>query len=189
MRSSLRRSRRRDNSSKALSILGNLLLFLATLAVAGLVTYLVLNPPGVLDPASQQSLPTPPGATGTASGPTPSASGSAQPTDPNTSGAPGQLSLGTACGGVSPLLDRADEVRNTAIDDSNALNSESISNLPRDLQTLSDISPDELASLIDPLTSVLVELNNSVLAGEENPQLDTEAATASTDAMRTLCQG
>lgn len=195
MPSSLQQRNRRDTSN-ALSALGNVLLVLATLAVAGLVAYLVLNPPGVLDPAGQQSLST---ATGTVTAPvaTPppsgtapgTASGTAAPPPPNTgtSVPPGQLSLGTACGAAAPLLDRADNVRSTAIDDSDALDSASIADLTRELTSLSDISPAELNSLIDPLTAVLVDLNNSILAGEDNPELDTETATASTEAIRELC--
>lgn len=190
MGSSRRRNQRQDSPSRTLFVLGNVLLVLATLAVAGLVTYLVLYPPGALDPASQQApVPTAPGAEAapvaeTAPAPVPPPPAPAPP-EPM----PGALSLGPACGAVSPLLTSADDIRNTAIEDSDALVTETISNLTRDLQALSDISPEELSTLIDPLIEVFVELNNAVLAGEENPDVDTEAATTSTDAIRTLCQG
>lgn len=186
MRSSPRQGRRRDGASDALSVLGDVLLVLATLAVAGLVTYLVLYPPGVIDPASQQVPLTTAPATETAPAAAPPPAPA--PAPPPDAGAPGQLSLGTACGAVSPLLDRADDTRKVARDDFGALDSETISALTRDLQTLSDISPEELSTLIDPLTAVLVALNNAVLAGDENPELDTEAAETSTEAIRVLCQ-
>lgn len=166
-------------------MLGNVLLVLATLAVAGLVAYLVLNPPGVLDPAGQQeALPTTtPTETATVD-PTASTAPPAQPAPPPPVG----LTLGPACGAVSPLLTQADEVRTTAIENPDALVSEEISALSRDMQTLSDISPPELNTLIDTLTGVLVALNNALLAGEENPELDNDAATTSTDEIRVLCE-
>lgn len=187
MRSSARRSQRPDSSAGAVAVLGNVILLLATLAVGGLAAYLVLNPPGVLEPASQQSsipgIPgseTPPGtAVPTSAAPAPPP---ADPVEPA-----GQLTLGPACGAVSPLLTRADEVKDQALLDSNALNSQTISDLTRDLQALSDISPDELSILIDPLTAVLVELNNALLAGSENPELDSESAEAGSEAIRSLC--
>lgn len=163
------------------------MLLLATLGVGALAVYLVLNPPGVLDPASQQSsLPGVPGATTTTGTAVPTSAAPApppaEPVDPA-----GQLTLDPACGAVSPLLTRADEVKDQALEDSNALDSQTISDLTRDLQALSDISPDELSTLIDPLTTVLVELNNALLAGQENPELDSEAAEANSEAIRTLC--
>ncbi len=165
-------------------MLGNVLLLLFTLAVGAAAGYLILNPPGVLDPAGQQAvLPAPTGAEAT---PTPAPGAPAPPVlDP--AEVPGLLSLGPACGAVSPLLSRSDEVRATAIDNSDALDSETISDLTRDLQSLSDISPAELGALIDPLTTVLVELNNALLAGEENPEIESEVAEGTTEAIRTLC--
>lgn len=177
MRSSLRRNSRRDRPGRALSVIGNVLLLLATLAVAALVAYLVLYPPGVLDPASQQSVATTPPPTSSPAAPT----GSASP--------PAALSLEAACGGVAPLLDQTDAVITTAIGDSAALDSETISNVARDLQTSSGTAPAELKTLIDPLAAQLVELNNAVLAGEETPDFDAEKATASTGGIRTLCEG
>ncbi len=182
-----RRGQRRDSAGGALSVLGNVLLLLATLAVAGLVAYLVINPPGVLDPASQESLIVTTTPTGTdvvvdpAAG-TPAAT--AAPPAP-----PVGLTLGPACGAVSPLLTQADEVRTTAIEHPENLVSDDISALTRDMTTLSDISPPELNTLVDTLTGVLVELNNALLAGDENPNLDSEAATTSTDEIRALCEG
>lgn len=168
-------------------MLGNVLLVLATLAVAGLVAYLVLNPPGVLDPASQQAaLPTPTTSTDPAAVPVDPAA--VPPAVPPAAPPAVGLSLGPACGAVSPLLAQADEVRNTALEDPDALVSEEISALTRDMQALSDISPPELNTLIDTLTDVLVGLNNAILAGDENPDLDNEAATGTTDAIRVLCE-
>lgn len=171
-----------------LSVLGNVLLVLATLTVGGLVAYLVLNPPGVLDPASQRAaLPT---TTPTDTGAVPVDPAAPPPAPaPDPPAPPVGLTLGPACGAVSPLLTQADGVRNTAIEDPDALVSEEISALTRDMTTLSDISPPELNTLIDTLTDVLVALNNALLAGEENPELDNDAATESTDAIRVLCEG
>lgn len=165
-------------------MLGNVLLLLFTLAVGTLAGYLILNPPGVLDPTSQQAaLPVQPTAEAT---PTPAPGAPVPPVlDPEE--VPGLLSLGPACGAVSPLLTRSDDVRATAINNSDALDSETISDLTRDLQALSDISPAELGALIDPLTTVLVELNNAILAGEENPEIDSEVAEGTTEDIRTLC--
>lgn len=183
MRSSLRRSYRRDRSSKALSLVGNLLLVLATLAVAGLVAYLMLYPPGVLDSASQpQSIPTAPSSTAVASGAVPP-SATAAPA------APQQLTLEASCGGVTPLLDQTDVVVTTATEDSGALDSATIATLATNLQAVSGTAPDELSALIDPLAAQLVELNNAVLAGTEDLQFDAEAATNSTEAIRALCGG
>lgn len=190
MRSPLRRSQRRDSSSsssKALAVLGNLLLVLATLAVAALVAYLVVNPPGVVDtasdldplPSSTSGVVAPPGTSG----------GAAPPAGAATSGVPGQLSLGTSCGAINPLLSRADEVRTTAVDDSDALVPESISDLTRDLETLSNIAPPELSAQIDPLTQILVDLNNELLANKEFPDVNVDGAEAATDAIRDLCDG
>lgn len=163
--------------------MGNTFLGLATLAVGALAVYLVLAPPGVLDPASQQVAPAIPVGTETAPAP-----GAPVPPQVEPAEVPGQLSLGPACGAVSPLLNLADEVRSTAIDNSDALNTEMISDLTRDLQSVSDISPDELDALIDPLTTVLVELNNAILAGEENPEIDSEVAEGTTESIRVLCK-
>ncbi|MGI8625638.1 MAG: hypothetical protein ACR2J5_03555 [Geodermatophilaceae bacterium] len=189
MGSSNRRSPRRESSGGALSVLGNVLLVLATLAVAGLVAYLVMNPPGVLDPASQQAAlptPTPTDAAGVPVDPAAPAPAPAPPPAPTSAVG---LTLGPACGAVSPLLTQADEVRSTAIEDPDALVSEDISALTRDMTTLSDISPPELNTLIDTLTGVLVALNNALLAGDENPELDNDAATTATDDIRALCEG
>ncbi len=172
--------------------MGNVLLLLATLAVGGMVAYLVMNPPGVLDPAAQTSLVEPSGSDALAPGPDGATTGTPPPgapvpaTDP---AAPVGLTLGPACGAVSPLLTTADGVRTTAIENPDALVSSDISNLTRDMQTLSDISPPELNTLIDTLTGVLVALNNALIAGDENPELDSDAATESTDAIRALCEG
>lgn len=177
------RRRRRDAPSGVLSVLGNVLLLLMTLAVGSVAGYLIVNPPGVLDPASQQAaLPvTTPDTTGALP------SGAPVPPVLDPGEVAGMLSLGPACGAVAPLLTRSDDVRTTAIDNPDALDTETISDLTRDLQSLSVISPAELKALIDPLTTVLVELNNSVLAGEENPQINSEAAEGTTDSIRTLC--
>ncbi|MGI8691555.1 MAG: hypothetical protein ACR2JK_01455 [Geodermatophilaceae bacterium] len=177
MRSSARRSPRRERSSNALSVIGNLLLVLATLAVAALVAYLVLYPPGALKAVSQetQTTTTPPPTTSSA--------------PPATSTAPAALSLTAACGGVAPTLDQTDAVVTTAANDPAALNSETIAGVSRDLQTSSGTAPSELKALIDPLAAQLVELNNAVLAGEEAPDFDAEGATAKTEAIRTLCAG
>lgn len=180
---SLRRSGRRDRSSTALSVLGNLLLVLATLAVAGLVAYLVLYPPGKLTQTSvDQPLPTSPSVSASAS-----ASTSAAPSGATTT--PAQLGLEASCEGLTPLLDQTDTVATTATDDPAALDSETISTLARNLQAASGTAPDQLSALIDPLAGQLVELNNAVLAGEDDPTFDAEAATASTGAIRTLCEG
>lgn len=177
------RRRRRAGPSSVLSVLGNVLLLLTTLAVGGVAGYLIVYPPGVLDPASQQSaLPV---TTTDTTGVLPSGAPVPPVLDPNE--VPGMLSLGPACGAVAPLLSRSDDVRTTAIDNSAALDTETISDLTRDLQALSVISPVELKALIDPLTTVLVELDNSVLAGEENPQIDSDTAEGTTDSIRTLC--
>lgn len=163
-------------------MLGNVLLVLITLGVGALAGYLVVNPPGVLDPAGQRvSLPT---TTSTAVTPAP---GGPVPPVVDPAEVPGQLSLGPACGAVSPLLSRADEVRNTAINNIDGLSTETISDLTRDLQTLSDIAPEELDLLIDPLTNVLVELNNEILAGAEFPEINSEVAEGSTNDIRALC--
>ncbi len=161
-------------------MLGNLLLLLATLAVGGLVAYLVLNPPGVLDQASgEQPLPT-----------TPTASSSAAPPAATSAPAsPTELGLEASCTGLTPLLDQTDTVTTTATDDPGALDSETISALAGNLQAASGTAPDQLSALIDPLAGQLVELNNAVLAGEDDPAFDAEAATASTEAIRTLCAG
>ncbi len=191
MRSSLRRSQRRDSSSsssKALAVLGNLLLGLATLAVAALVAYLVINPPGVLDPASDLG-PLPSSPRSGAAAPDATSGGAAPPAGAATSGVPGTLSLGTACGAINPLLGRADEVRATAVDDSDALVPESISDLTRDLETLSNTAPAELAAQIDPLTQILVNLNNELLADKEFPDVNVDGAEAATTAIRDLCDG
>ncbi len=154
----------------------NLLLVLATLGVVGLVTYLVLYPPGVMDPASQESaIPVAVTSTAPPSPPPP-------PPPP-----PVLLALDSACGAVAPLLADADEVATLASNDIESLESEMISNVTRELQMLSDISPPELNELIDPLTQVLVDLNNAILAGEDSPEIDSDAATATADAIRGLC--
>jgi len=185
MGSSNARAPHRGSSGGALTVLGNVLLVLATLAVGGLAAYLVLNPPGVLDPASQQdSIPT---VTDPAA---PPVDPDAPPVDPAEPAPPAVgLTLGAACGAVSPLLTQAAEVRTTAIQNPDGLVSDDISALTRDMTTLSDITPPELNTLIDELTGVLVALNNALLAGEGNSQIDTEAATTSTDAIRVLCEG
>jgi len=171
-------------------VLGNVLLLLATLAVGGMVAYLVMNPPGVLDPAGQQSL-LAPGATDALGSAVPGApvSGAPVPTAPAAEPNPGVLlTLRPACGAVSPLLGQADDVRNAALEDPDSLVSEDISALTRDLETLSDISPPELNTLIDQLTGVLVQLNNALLSGEERPDIDEEASQT-TEAIRALCEG
>lgn len=191
MRSSLRRSQRRDSSSsssKALAVLGNLLLVLATLAVAALVAYLVINPPGVLDPASDLD-PLPSASSSAPAGGEPTSGEAAPPAGPATSGVPGQLSLGTVCGAIQPLLDRADEVRTTAVDDSNALVPASISDLTRDLQTLAATSPPEIKPPIDTLTQILLDLNNEVLSGAEFPDVNADGAETATTTIRDLCDG
>ncbi|MDQ3734144.1 MAG: hypothetical protein M3400_09140 [Actinomycetota bacterium] len=161
-----------------------MLLLLMTLAVLGGAAYLVANPPGVLDPASQQAaLPTTTTAPATTLPP-----GAPVPPVVDPGEVPGQLSLGTACGAVLPLLTRTDDVRTTAIENIDALDSETISDLTRDLESLGGVSPAELDAFIDPLTQVLVELNNEILAGAENPELDTEIAEGSSDSIRALCE-
>lgn len=185
MASSSRRARQRDRPSTALSMLGNVLLLLATVAVTGMVIYLVLNPPGVLEPASQQSIPTAPVVSTTPS-PAPVATAPAPP--PATTVDPGtQLTLESACGAVNPLLGRADDISTAAQENPDTLNSTTISDLTRELQALSDVSPPELKALIDPLNALLVGLNNALLAGEERPQLDIELAHTSSEDIRTLC--
>ncbi|MDQ3055505.1 MAG: hypothetical protein M3R66_17345 [Actinomycetota bacterium] len=98
------------------------------------------------------------------------------------------LTLASACGAAAPLIDAADAVRDTSVEDPAALDSAVITSVTSDLQTLSNCSPPELKPLIDTLNGVLVALNNSVIAGDAEPQLDGEAATESTDAIRTLCE-
>lgn len=191
MRSSLRRGQRRDtgsrSASKALTVLGNLLLVLATVAVGLLVAYLVINPPGVVESSDLNPLPTgPTSPSGAAAGGTTTGQ-TAPPEGPATSGVPGQLSLDTACGAINPLLDRADEIRTTAIDNSDALVPESISDLTRDLETLANASPPELSAVVDPLTQILVDLNNEVLAGREFPEVDSSGAEQATATARELC--
>lgn len=176
MRSSARRGQRRERSSNALTIIGNLLLVLATLAVAALVAYLVLYPPGALKVASQDT-------------PTTTAPVTTSAAPSATSAAPAPLTLAAACGGVAPALDQTDAVVTTASNDPAGLNSETIAGVARDLQTSSGTAPAELKALIDPLAAQLVELNNAVLAGEESPDFDAEGATAKTEAIRTLCAG
>ncbi|MBA3799885.1 MAG: hypothetical protein H0X18_12500 [Geodermatophilaceae bacterium] len=79
-------------------------------------------------------------------------------------------------------------MRDTSVEDPEALDSAVITSVTSDLQTLSNLSPPELKALIDTLNAVLVALNNSVIAGDTEPQLDGESATESTDAIRTLCE-
>ena len=183
MGSTARRGRRQDRS-KALSIFGTALLLLATVAVGGLAVYLVTYPPGVLDPASQEQPLIPPGIEPETSTAAPPAGAPA----PAPAAPTAQLTLGPACGAVAPLVEQADAVRDTTVEDPDALDSAVITNLTRDLQTVSNIAPPELKTLIDTLNSVLVALNNSVIAGDDEPDLDGDAATAATDAIRTLCE-
>lgn len=177
MRSSVRRTPRRDRPSNALTVIGNLLLLLATLAVAGLVAYLVLYPPGVLKEVSQDTTVTAPATTT-----------SAAPEATTPAPAPAQT-LAEACGGVTPLLDQADTIVTAVTDNPAGLDSATIADVAGKLQTAGGTAPAELKTLIDPLAAQLVELNNAVLAGEEQPDFDSDRATASTDAARTLCQG
>jgi hypothetical protein len=164
-------------------MLGTALLLLLTVAVGGLAVYLVTYPPGVLDPASQEQPIIPPGIeTETPTTAPPAGAPAPDPAAPVV-----QLTLGPACGAAAPLVEQADAVRDTSVDDPDALSTETITNLTRDLQTLSNIAPPELKTLIDTLNGVLVALNNSVIAGDDEPDLDGDAATAATDAIRTLC--
>ncbi len=163
-------------------MIGTAFLVLATVAVGGLAVYLVTYPPGVLDPASQEQPIIPPGIQ-TEDPTTPPAAPVVDPAVP-----PVQLTLSSACGAAAPLIDAADAVRDTSVEDPEALDSAVITSVTQDLQTLSNLSPPELKPLIDTLNAVLVALNNSVIAGDSEPQLDGEAATESTDAIRTLCE-
>lgn len=185
MASKLGRSRRRDRSSKALSIIGTVFLVLATVVVGGVAVYLVTYPPGVLDPAGSQEQPLIPPGIETEETTTAPPAGTPV-VDPAVS--PVQLTLASACGAAAPLIDAADAVRDTSVEDPEALDSAVITSVTSDLQTLSNLSPPELKALIDTLNAVLVALNNSVIAGDTEPQLDGEAATESTDAIRTLCE-
>lgn len=166
-------------------MLGTALLVLATVAVGGLAVYLIGDPPGALDPASQVQPLIPPGIETTDPTRTPPAGGPAP--DP-AAVPPVQLTLGPACGAVAPLIEQADGVRDISVNDPDALDTVVITALTSELQTLSNISPPELKVLIDTLNAVLVALNNSVIAGEDEPDLDGDAATAATDAIRTLCE-
>ena len=176
MGSSRKRSRR-GRSSESLFTFSNVLLVLATLGVVGLVTYLVLYPPGVMDPANQES-----------AIPVAVTSETPVPTPPPPPPPPVLLTLESGCGAVNPLLADADEVAALASNDIESLDSEMINNVTRELQMLSDISPQELNDLIDPLTQVLVDLNNALLAGDETPELDSVGALATTDEIRALCE-
>ncbi len=165
-------------------MIGTALLVLATVVVGGVAVYLVTYPPGVLDPASQEQPIIPPGIEPEETTTAPPAG--APVVDPAVP--PVQLTLASACGAASPLIDAADAVRDTSVEDPEALDSAVITSVTSDLQTLSNLSPPELKALIDTLNAVLVALNNSVIAGDTEPQLDGEAATESTDAIRTLCE-
>ncbi|MBA3524478.1 MAG: hypothetical protein H0T85_08005 [Geodermatophilaceae bacterium] len=193
MRSSIRRTKRRERS-KAVAVLGNLLLIIATLAVVGLVAYLVLNPPGSSDATGSDSpLPTlSSGSTAPGSGvppttpiPPPAATTAASSSSGNTV-PEGQLALDTACAALNPLLDRADDVRNQAIEDANAVDPVTVSDLTRELNTVAEISP-SLTEPIDQLNQVLVDLNNELLAGADFPDVDNAGAEAATTQMRELC--
>ncbi len=184
MASKLGRSRRRDRSSKALSLIGTAFLVLATVVVGGVAVYLVTYPPGVLDSTSQEQPIIPPGIeTEMTTTPPPPAAPVVDPAAP-----PVQLTLASACGAAAPLIAAAEAVGDTSVEDPEALDSAVITSATSDLQTLSNLSPPELKAPIDTLNAVLVALNNSVIAGDNEPQLDGEAATESTDAIRALCE-
>lgn len=160
---------------------------LATLVVAGLAGYLILNPPGVLDPASLQS--TVPSGAATAPSVTPTVTavpGTVPPGSP--AGVPGQLTLIPACGAVEPLLERSDAIRAIAQVDATDVDAEELAALNAELTAVSKLSPPELASLINPLIDVLVQLNEAVQAGETDPTLDSDAAEESTQDILTLCR-
>lgn len=166
-------------------MIGTALLVLATVAVGGVAVYLVTYPPGVLEPASQEQPILPPGIeTETPTTAPPAGAPAVDPAAPP----PVVLTLASACGAAAPLIEAADAVRDTSVEDPAALDSAVITSVTSDLQTLSNLSPPELKSLIDTLNAVLVALNNSVIAGDTEPQLDGEAATASTDGIRALCE-
>lgn len=197
----MRRTKRRERS-KAVAVLGNLLLIIATLAVVGLVAYLVVNPPGSADSvASGSPLSTLPSGSAAASsgavGPTSVAPPATTPAPPPKSGGPpdtptavpeGQLGLSTACAALNPLLDRADDVRNQAIEDASAVDPTTVSDLTRELNTVAEISP-SLTDPIDQLNQVLVDLNNELLANKDFPDVDNDGAEAATTTMRELCSG
>lgn len=165
-------------------MIGTALLVLTTVVVGGVAVYLVTYPPGVLDPASQEQPIIPPGIETEETTTAPPAG--APVVDPAVP--PVLLTLASACGAAGPLIDAAGAVRDTSVEDPEALDSAVITSVTSDLQTLSNLSPPELKAPIDTLNAVLVALNNSVIAGDTEPQLDGEAATASTDAIRALCE-
>lgn len=161
-------------------VIGNLTLVLITLAVGGMVGYLLLSPPGAVDPETRGenigSIPTTsPTPTPTAT-PTPSATPTPLPT----------MSLVGACDSILPLLERVESVRFDYVNTPAELDVGVVTAVTMDLQSVRDRSPAELATTIDPLLSAMNTFTTS-LTGSNQPMLDLEAATASEDAIAEQC--
>lgn len=160
-----------------MSVLGNLVLVIATIAVFALVGYLVTNPPGRLSNADAADLP---------ALPTSSAAATSGAVAPTSAAAPTAADLVTACASLTPLLDRSDAVIAQVVA-AEALDAGEITGLANDLTGISGVSPAELTAQIDPLVQILVNLNSAVLAGDTSPDVDTDVALADTAAMRETC--
>ncbi len=180
MRLPFRRSPRRKKSSKALTILGNFLLVLVTLGVAGLVVYLVTSPPGAVDPSlSGSDLDLIPSSSAPATSEVP-------PTTTVAVTLPPPLSLAGACGAVLPVVDRVESVRFDYVNGSESLEPARVNAVATDLQSIRDLSPAELATTIDPLLNQMTAFATS-LEGSTQATLDLDAASASEDAIRKQC--
>lgn len=178
MRTKLRRSKR-DSPTRAVSVLGNLLLLLVTIGIGVLVAYLINNPPGVVEASGARvSLPTTAPSTTTVA-PTSSAAA--------TSSAPANLA--SSCAAVTPLLDQAETTLTTAVDDPGSLSAEGISALSASLQAALGTAPPQLRDPTLPLSQVLIDLNSSVLGGEDPPQVDATTGNDSIAAARAVCTG
>lgn len=178
----MRKSSRRgqgDRQSRALSLFGNLLLLLATLGVGVLVAYLIVSPPGVVDASDRVSLPQPT---------TPSAT-TAAPTSTSAAAGSSAVNLDSSCAAVTPLLDTAETTLAAAVDDPASLTAEGISALSASLASALSTAPGELATPTQPLTQVLIDLNSSVLAGEDPPTVDSESGNSAIAAARAVCTG
>lgn len=158
-------------------IAGNSLLVLVTLAVAALAGYLVLYPPGMITASSAgQVVPTLPLVT-TAT--TPSATTTTPPPPP------AQLTMEAACAAVLPVMDRVASLTVSA-NGPDGGNVDVAGGITSDLGAIKDLSPDELATTIEPLLTVLTDYTNA-LRSQTAAQLDTATGSASEQAVRDLC--
>lgn len=161
-------------------VIGNLTLALITLAVAGMVGYLLLSPPGAVDPQAQGqnigSIPT--------TSATPAPTTTVTPTPTPTPVVP--LSLAGACGSILPLLDRVEDVRFDYVNEPAELDVGVVTAVTSDLRRIRELSPAELGTTIDPLLTAMTAFETS-LTGSNQPMLDLDAATASEDAIEEQC--